>query len=127
MRLALTLTAAAVALTACQSEEQLKQTYRQQILSSCTTEMAPRMASMPGIDAQRFCTCIADRSVTGRSAEDLRKLEGDQASARQAGEQAAAQCVAEQMGGAAATGAAATESGAAATANAAENAEEDTE
>lgn len=93
MRIILTLAVAGAALAACQSEDQLKQRFKTETVASCTSGMNQR-GSPPGLDVARFCNCLADRTVAGRSVEDLENLNSSTGAA--AGQEAATQCLSEQ-------------------------------
>jgi hypothetical protein len=98
MRIILTLAVAGAALAACQSEDQLKQRFKSETVASCTSGMNQR-GTVPGLDVSRFCNCLADRTMAGRSVQDLQNLNSSAGAA--AGQEAAAQCLTEQgVGGA---------------------------
>lgn len=98
MRIILTLAVAAAALAACQSEEQLKERYKTEVVSSCTSRMNQQGGGATGLDVARFCSCLAERSMAGRSVQDLQNL--NSAAGAAAGQEAAAQCLSEQGGAA---------------------------
>ena len=101
MRIMLVLAVAAGALAGCQSEEQVKQRLRAQAVEQCTSQAAQRQMA-PGLDVNRFCACLADRTIAGRSVEELENMN---ASAGEAvGREAGAACMAEQGGAAPAAG-----------------------
>jgi hypothetical protein len=93
MRIILTLAIAGVALAACESEDQLKQRFKTETVSTCTSGMNQR-GTVPGLDVARFCNCLADRTMAGRSVQDLANLNSSAGAA--AGQEAAAQCLSEQ-------------------------------
>jgi hypothetical protein len=99
MRISLILAGAAAAtlVAGCQSEAQIRQSVRDEIVRSCNSQSA----QLPGLDAARFCNCLADRSLQGRTLDDLRRWGEDKQAATKAGEQAGLQCAQEQLGAAA--------------------------
>lgn len=97
MRTAIGLAAATILLAGCQSEEAAKQTVRNEVVSECSTQMAAQTANVPGLNVQRFCDCLANRTIESRGASELRDLDRNSAAAQQAGQQAAAVCMNEQM------------------------------
>jgi hypothetical protein len=72
MRILLALIAAAGALGACQSEDEVKTKYRAQKNQECleTLRQNPDSAML---DAERFCGCVLDRQMAGKSGPELEK------------------------------------------------------
>ena len=102
----LTVAAAAFSLAGCQSEASIKARVRTQALDSCKTESAARASQLGGLNIDQFCTCLADKLVEGRTVDDIRKMDSDKAAASAAGQQAAMQCLSNQMGALGSPGAA---------------------
>jgi len=93
MRAVLSLAAASLALTACQSDESFKQQWREASLNVCLEESRNR--PMPaGVDANHVCACSIDRLMEGKSVADLSKG----AEMQRAAEATARQCAMEAMG-----------------------------
>ena len=84
---------AAAALAGCQSDEQVKQAFRDQYMTSCRQQFQQRAGQMGGMNADQFCTCSANRIIGNRSAADLRNYQpGPEA------EEAGRQCAMEALG-----------------------------
>ncbi len=77
----------AIALGGCQSDESIMAQARKEIGDSC------RKTPPPGVNADRYCSCVVDRSVGSKSVADLRKMSEQDGQAL--GMQAASACLAE--------------------------------
>lgn len=67
----LALAVAAAGLTACQSDDELKADYRAEKNRECVESLrqSPNSALL---DAGRFCGCVLDRQMAGKSASELK-------------------------------------------------------
>ena len=84
---------AAATLAGCQSDEQVKQAFRDQYLASCRQQFQQRAGQMGGMNAEQFCTCSANRIIGNRTAAELRNYQpGPEA------EEAGRQCAMEALG-----------------------------
>ena len=84
-----------------QAEQAALSQLRTQMADQCKSQMGAggaEQATKQGIDPDRFCACLADKSLAGKSVEDLSTI-GAEGSA-EAGAQAGLACRAEQLGGA---------------------------
>ena len=86
------------ALAACKSEDQRKQDYRAQRLTECKSAIAAR-GGAPGMNGDRFCTCLVDRVVGSRSTAELQKLDSNKAESDRVGTEAGVHCASEQLSG----------------------------
>jgi hypothetical protein len=75
------------------SDAEIRNEVREGALNSCLA--ADRTKAPPGFDWRRFCTCVTDRIVAGRSGRELKQQAPSEAERREA----VALCRAE-MGGA---------------------------
>jgi hypothetical protein len=88
------------ALAACEdSDEALRNQFRQGSIESCL-ETASSAPAPPGFDWQRLCTCATERVMEGKSGAELARLEPGTPEQRRI----VAQCAAEVRGGAPKTG-----------------------
>jgi hypothetical protein len=107
--LGLTMLAATVALAGCKSDAAQMEEARKVVGDMC------RQNPLPGVDMNRYCTCIVDKSINTKTASELRSL--DEKKAQELGTKAATECLgqegvaAPQMGGAAAPAAPAEQAG----------------
>jgi hypothetical protein len=88
--------AALVAIGGCKSEATRLADAKKEVGNSC------RANALPGIDMDRYCTCVVDKSIGSKSMAEMEKMNEEQGKAM--GMQAAAECLAQQS---AATGPAA--------------------
>lgn len=95
-----------------QSEAQIRDELRAQMMSRCNRDIAPGTSDLPGFDSAVFCGCVTDKAMGQRSVAELKAL-FDEASRPQMlaqGRQAATECLAQlSTGGAAETAAPAPE------------------
>ena len=85
--------AAAILVGGCrQSEEQVLSELRHQMLRSCSDQTAAIGAQNPAFDTQKFCGCLTDKAIAGRSAAEVRQLFQDKEKMRAAARQASAEC-----------------------------------
>lgn len=83
-----------------QSETQIRDELRAQMMSRCTRDIAPGTSDLPGFDANVFCGCVTDKAMGQRSVAELKTL-FDEASRPQMlaqGRQAATECLAQLSG-----------------------------
>ncbi len=107
MRIVITLGLASLALLAgCRSDEQILKEARASGLERCKSQ-AKSQQGMAGFDTDRFCTCLVDKTLTGKTVAQLENMK--EAEQKAAGEKAGAECAMQQMpaGAPAAQGAAA--------------------
>lgn len=84
-------------LAGCQSNEQILAEARAKGLEVCNNSPAAKQAA-PGFDAGRFCTCLVDKTMAGKSVADLENMKEAEQTAL--GQRAGAECAAQQMGAA---------------------------
>ncbi|HEY0114867.1 MAG TPA: hypothetical protein VGB54_04020 [Allosphingosinicella sp.] len=77
MRIVLGLLAAAatIAIGGCQSEASAKKQVREKAVSTCEADLQQRGPAAASLDAQKFCGCVADKMMEGRSVSDLQKFQ----------------------------------------------------
>jgi len=74
------------------SEEAAKNTFRESTISSCvSTSQGQANPVTAGVDWTRMCTCITDKIMEGKSAQDLLQMRPGDPEQREAAEQ----CLAE--------------------------------
>ena len=102
MRTPLAMAAACAALltTGCgRSDAEVRAELRNQMMQRCDTDMAPRAASLPGVDVDDFCTCVTDRSLGESDVAELKALFDDKAKTAERGREAGTFCLAQQLPG----------------------------
>lgn len=52
-------------------DEQIKATYREQLVATCTATAAGYVPSAANIDIDKICGCAADKVMEGKSVTDL--------------------------------------------------------
>jgi hypothetical protein len=77
--------AAAVALAGCKSDEQQMAEARKEIGEMC------RKSPPAGVDAERFCPCVIDKSIGTKTANEMRGL--SEKDAQELGTKAAIECL----------------------------------
>lgn len=85
IKLALTVLTATVALAGCKSDETQMAEARKQVGDMC------RNSPPPGVDAERFCSCVIDKSLGTKTADQMRKMSDQEA--EQLGMKAASECL----------------------------------
>lgn len=90
-------------LAGCQSEASALAELRTELLEQCNSGIRAKGATEPGFDAGRFCNCLVDKTMKGKSLDELAKSENK---AEAMGVQAGMECRDEQMNAGAAPGAA---------------------
>lgn len=99
-RLPLLILAATAALAGCsQSDDQVRDELRSQMLGRCNSEIAPKAAQLPGFDTAAYCACVTEQALGQRSAAELKTMFEDRARVTEQGRQAAAVCLARQTSG----------------------------
>jgi hypothetical protein len=76
MRILLGLIAAAGALGACQSEDDVRTRYRAEKHRECIDGLRQHPDSAK-LDIERLCNCVLDRQMAGRSSSELKTFEPD--------------------------------------------------
>lgn len=77
------------------ADEAVVEQLRSQTKQRCMDDIAPRATSIPGLNMDRFCNCVADKAIAGRSADELRQQW--QNSTAEQGRQAGAECLAKEV------------------------------
>ncbi len=81
-------------LAGCKSDAQIMQEARAQGLKQCNNMPEAKQAP-PGFDVSKFCTCLMDKTLNGKSRADIEKMgEGE---LKAAAERNGAECVGQQM------------------------------
>ncbi len=83
--LGLTVLAAAVGLAGCKSDAAQMDEARKIVGDSC------RQNAIPGVDMNRYCTCVVEKSINSKTASELRQLNEEQG--KQLGMKAATECL----------------------------------
>lgn len=78
-----------------QSEADAKAGIRNQIVTACKTQGEVYKAQVPNLDVDRFCGCMGDKFVEGKSVEQIRNFQSDKAGQERAGAQAGMECFAQ--------------------------------
>lgn len=102
MRILMVAGIASLALLAgCKSDEEILKEARTAGLERCKSQ-AKAQPTAPGIDTDRFCECLVEKSMAGRSVKDLENMK--EAEQKSVGEKAGSECIMQQLpaGGAAA-------------------------
>jgi hypothetical protein len=81
-------------LAGCQSNEQILAEARTRGLEVCNNSPQVKQAP-PGFDTGRFCTCLVDKTLAGKSVSDIENMKEAEQTAL--GARAGAECSAEQM------------------------------
>ncbi len=86
-----------LALSACGSENQARDRFREASIEGCRSaaQGQPAPPGLAGFDWDRLCTCATDRIMEGKSAADLAQLEPGGPGQREAVEQ----CIGDMMSG----------------------------
>jgi hypothetical protein len=90
-------------LAGCQSDEQKIQEARTRGLEKCNNSAAAKQAA-PGFDMSRFCTCLIDKTLAGKTVAQMESQ--DESVTKAEGMRNGAECVAQQTAAAPAPGAA---------------------
>jgi hypothetical protein len=94
MRILMALGLTSLALLAgCQSDEQIMKEARARGLEQCNNSPAAKQAA-PGFDVSRFCTCLMDKTLNGKTPADIEKMNDSEIKA--SAERNGAECVAQQ-------------------------------
>lgn len=84
-------------LAGCKNDAQILAEARSKGLEQCNNSAAVKQAP-PGFDASRFCTCLVEKTMEGKTVSDLENMkEAEQASL---GQRAGMECAAQQAGAA---------------------------
>ncbi len=95
MRILIALGLTSLALLAgCKSDAQIMQEARAQGLEQCNNSAAVKQAP-PGFDGSRFCTCLMDKTLNGKSRADIEKM--GESEIKSAAERNGAECAGQQM------------------------------
>jgi hypothetical protein len=86
MRLILFLLPALAMLAACRSQDRLAEDYRAQKSEECVASLSGTAASNV-IDTDRFCGCVLDRRMAGKSAAELKAFQPSAAQKQEWAEQ----------------------------------------
>ncbi len=80
-----------------QTEGQIRDEIRAQLMNRCGRDIAPGTADLPGFDSNVFCGCITDKAMGQRSVAELKSLfdEGSRPQLIAEGRQAATECLAQ--------------------------------
>lgn len=88
---------AATTLGGCgQSDAQIRDELRAQMLQRCGRDIAPNTSALPGFDSDAYCRCVTDAAMGERSVAELKALFDDRARLTAEGRRAATQCLAQQ-------------------------------
>ena len=80
--------AALVAIGGCKSEATRLADAKKTVADSC------RANPLPGVDMDRYCSCVVDKSIGSKSMAEMEKMNEEQGKAM--GMQAATECMAQQ-------------------------------
>jgi len=72
-------------------DEAFRNSFRESAVSSCVAASRATPAAPQGVDWQRLCSCSVDRMMEGKSAAELRRLQGDSPEQMEAVRQCATQ------------------------------------
>lgn len=86
-------------LAGCQSDEQILAEARKRGLEQCNNSAAAKQAA-PGFDVSRFCTCLMDKTLNGKSVAEIENM--SEGLMKSTAERNGAECAAQQMPAAAA-------------------------
>lgn len=93
----LVLLAAVTTLGGCgQSEAQIRDELRAQMLQRCGRDIAPNTSVLPGFDSDAYCRCVTDKAMGERGVAELKTLFDDRARLTAEGRRAATECLAGQ-------------------------------
>ena len=78
-----------------QSEATAKAGIRNQIVTACKTQGDVYKAQVPSLDVDRFCGCMGDKFIEGKSVEQIRAFQADKAAQERGGAEAGMACFAQ--------------------------------